>query len=248
MIQSVVRALKILETISHGDKDGMGLVDIARTLGLEKSTTYNLIKTLVAQGYAEQDGSGAKYRLGTKLMDLTHGGLGDEYLQDLLMPLCTELQQKMGENLSLVAYRAGALKVICRVMCNNELVVAPNNYKPLYTTVTGRCLLAQVADEQLSNIVNILGVPGELWNNIKDMEYFQKELQKIRNAEKCILDSEKRQLGGIGYIIKAPEKFMPLAVGTAMPLFRFKQKRKLLESEISKYANKISSLLEEAVK
>ena len=86
MIQSVVRALKILETIRFkGSKEGMGLVDVARELELEKSTIYNLIKTLLAQGYVEQDGSGAKYRLGAKLLDLTHGSLNDEYLQNLLL-------------------------------------------------------------------------------------------------------------------------------------------------------------------
>jgi IclR family transcriptional regulator, KDG regulon repressor len=246
MIQSVVRAFKILETISHGDKEGMGLVEVARTLELEKSTTYNLIKTLLAQGYVAQDGSGGKYRLGSKLMDLTHGGLGDKYLQDLLMPLCKELQQRVEENVSLVAYRGGALKVICRVMCENELVVAPNNYKPLYTTITGRCLLAQVADKQLVNIVNILGLPDELWNGVKDMDVLHKELQKIRNIGKCTLDSEKRQLGGVGYIIKSPEKFTPLSIGAAMPLFRFKQKEDLLNVMFAEYAEKISILLEEA--
>ncbi len=248
MIQSVVRALNILETISHGDKAGMGLVDISRSLGLEKSTTYNLIKTLAAQGYVEQDGLGGKYRLGGKLVDLTNGRLGDEYIQELLMPLCEEIQEKVKENIALVAYRAGALKNICRVMCDNELVVAPNNYKPLYTTISGRCLLAQVADKQLENIVNILGFPNELWNGTQDMNSFNKELQQIRNAGKCVLNSEKRQLGGVGYIVKAPEKFGILAIGTAMPLFRFKEKSELLDLVFSEYVKKISSLLAEAAK
>ncbi len=41
----------------------------------------------------------------------------------------------------------------------------------------GRCLLAQVTDNQLENIVNVLGLLDELWNDIKNMESFHKELQ-----------------------------------------------------------------------
>lgn len=249
MIQSVVRALRILEAIRYkGTEKGLGLVDIARELGLEKSTVYNLIKTLLAEGYVEQDGSGGKYRLGAKLIDLTHGGLGDKYLQNLLMPLCRELQQKTGENISLVAYRAGVVKIICRVLCDNELVVAPNNFKPLYTTITGRCLLAQLGSDQLLNIINVLGYPGELWNDIDDFDTFTGELLRIRESGMMILDSEKRQLGGVGYIIPADEKFTPLALGSAMPLFRFREKQDMLLKIFPEYSRKISALLNEAAK
>ena len=45
MIQSVVRALRILETIhSKGTEKGIGLVQIARELDMERSTVYNLVK------------------------------------------------------------------------------------------------------------------------------------------------------------------------------------------------------------
>jgi DNA-binding IclR family transcriptional regulator len=248
MIQSVVRAFNILETISNGDQNGLGLVEIARTLGLEKSTVYNLIKTLLAQGYVDQDCSGGKYRLGAKLLELSQGKLGDDYLNEILMPLCHELQQIIQENVSLVAYRAGVLKVICRVMCDNELVVAPNNVKPLYSTVTGRCLLAQVADDQLDNIVDVMGMPGSAWENIDDIEVLRSELQRIRDDGKLIFQSTKRQLGGVGYIIDAPDAFGPLAIGSAMPLFRFEQKRDLLISTIASYSKKMAALLSESTR
>lgn len=248
MIQSVVRALNILEAIGNGDKEGMGLVAIAKTLGLEKPTTYNLIKTLLAQGYVEQDGSGGKYRLGAKLLELTHGGLGDDYLQDLLQPLCEEVQARIDENVSLVAYRAGALKVICRVMCDNELVVSPNNNKPLYSTITGRCLLAQLDKEQLKNMVSILGLPGDLWPAVTDFDTMLAELHQISESGQFTLNSETRQLGGVGFIVKAPDKFAPLSIGSAMPLFRFKQKQVLLNEVLAEYSTKVSVLLEEAMK
>ncbi len=248
MIQSVVRALRILETIhSKGTEKGIGLVQIARELDMERSTVYNLVKTLLSQGYVAQDGNGEKYRLGKKLMELTHGE-SDEFLKELLMPLCLELQQKVGENVSLVAYRSGVLKVICRVLCDNELVVAPNDFKPLYTTISGRCLLAQLDEDRLRNIVGVLGLPGAIWNGISDFNSLILELQRIREKGRLVFESDQRQLGGVGYFILAPEKFAPLALGSAMPLARFKEKHDILIKYFADYSKKISTFLAETNK
>lgn len=250
MIQSVVRALRILETIhSKGTEKGIGLVQIARELDMERSTVYNLVKTLLAQGYVAQDGNGEKYRLGKKLLELTHGGLSDEFLQELLMPLCLELQQKVKENVSLVAYRSGVLKIICRVLCDNELVVAPNDFKPLYTTITGRCLLAQLDENRLRKVVDFIGLPGAIWNGgIDDFNSLILELRKIREKGMLVFESDQRQIGGVGYFIEAPEKFTPLALGSAMPLSRFKDKRDILIKYFAEYSKKISTLLAETNK
>ncbi len=244
MIQSVVRAFQILETIKNkSSRDGIGLVDIATELKLEKSTVYNLIKTLLAQGYVAQDGSGGKYRLGEKLWDLVHGELGDEFLEELVTPFCRDLQQQTGENISFVAYRAGVLKIICRILCDNELIVAPNNFKPLYTTFSGRCLLAQLDKNQLEHIVNVLGFPGETWNGINDFKSLHYELETIKKTGKLIFESSERQLGGAAFIIEAPARFAPLAVGTALPLFRFRRKKKLIISAFSEFSSQITALI-----
>ena len=151
----------------------------------------------------------------------------------------------MGENVTFVAYRAGALKIICRVLCDNALVVAPNKFKPLYTTVSGRCLLAGLDERQLANVTRILGFPGELWGDIDTMEKLMTELRGIRETGRSEYYSEKRLLGGIGYILDAPAKFAPLAIGSTMPLFRYKEKRGLLETSFRDYAVRIALLLQE---
>jgi DNA-binding IclR family transcriptional regulator len=227
MIQSVVRALRILETI-HEKENGAGLVETARALGLEKSTVYNLMKTLLAEGYVKQDGSGGKYRLGEKLRVLASGGLDDSYLAEKTKPACVELQKITGENISLTACRKGSVKIICRVLCDNEVVAKPNNFKPLYSTFTGRCLLAQLNDQQISCVTERLGFPNELWDGIKEQGKMKKALRRIKKDGGLIFESETRHLGGIAKIIEAPPRIAPLAIGTALPLFRFREKKNTL--------------------
>jgi DNA-binding IclR family transcriptional regulator len=61
-IQSVTRALRILDTLAQSP-DGLGVVEIARQVGLNVSTTHHLVNTLCANNYAGRVDGGA-YRLG----------------------------------------------------------------------------------------------------------------------------------------------------------------------------------------
>lgn len=243
MIHSVVKATKILETV-HRSPDGcIRLVDIAHELGMEKPTAFNLIKTLLALEYLAQDDPGGKYRLGPKLFKLTQGGLGDEFLSNIARPLCEEARKEIGENVALVAYRQGAVKIICRILCDNEVVVAPNTFKPLYTTISGRCLLAQLPKDQVRNVVELLGTPGTLWNGNDNLTGLLKTLARIRADGRATLFSKERQLGGVGFIIDAPPPYHPIAIGSVMPFFRFTSKRKNVFATLRNCATRISNLI-----
>jgi DNA-binding IclR family transcriptional regulator len=61
-IQSVTRALRILDALAQFP-DGLGVVEIARQVGLNVSTTHHLVNTLCASHYAGRVDGGA-YRLG----------------------------------------------------------------------------------------------------------------------------------------------------------------------------------------
>ncbi len=61
-IQSVTRALRIMDTLTQ-HPEGLGVVDIAKKLDLNASTTHHLVNTLVDSDYVTQLESGL-YRLG----------------------------------------------------------------------------------------------------------------------------------------------------------------------------------------
>lgn len=68
-LRSVGAALDVLECFAV---DGsLGVSDVARRLGVAKSTAHRLLQTLHSRGFVEQDGEG-KYRLGIHLYELGH--------------------------------------------------------------------------------------------------------------------------------------------------------------------------------
>jgi DNA-binding IclR family transcriptional regulator len=67
-IQSVARALRILDTLTQ-HPEGLGVVDIAKKLDLNVSTTHHLVNTLVDDDYVAHMNSGG-YRLGHAVLPL----------------------------------------------------------------------------------------------------------------------------------------------------------------------------------
>src|SRR5579885_156784 len=60
-IQSLGRAFAILEQIAR-HRQGIGLADLSKRVGLHNSTTFHLAKTMVALGYIRQDQDTKRYR------------------------------------------------------------------------------------------------------------------------------------------------------------------------------------------
>lgn len=70
-VKSLKKALDILECFSH-EQPEIGITQISRMLGLNKSNVHNIVSTLETCGYMKQDEQTGKYRLGLKIMQLSH--------------------------------------------------------------------------------------------------------------------------------------------------------------------------------
>lgn len=91
---------------------GVGLVELARELGWNKSTTHRLLATLVALGYAQQDRESGWYRIGLKAFQLGAAYLRDLDLRREAAPILIDLQQETDQGVSLVVLDAATKEVV----------------------------------------------------------------------------------------------------------------------------------------
>ncbi|HZI77145.1 MAG TPA: helix-turn-helix domain-containing protein, partial [Gemmatimonadales bacterium] len=67
-VRSVQRALRLLEIVASEPQSGLSLTEIAKTLGVSKSTTLATARTLTAHGILRLIEPGPRYKLGTALI------------------------------------------------------------------------------------------------------------------------------------------------------------------------------------
>lgn len=225
MIQSVERAVNIISVIKSASGDGLFTMEISRRVGLNKAVCYNILKTLKACGVLEQDGNGGAYTLSGKFFSSGADKYSDDHLVSRLSDVVRRSAERLGETLSLVALRNGfEMEILIREVCEQEIMLSPNRNKPLYSTASGRCLLAQMHGDILNEVIRRDGLPDSwMWEGGSSRAELEKELAKIRISRRCEIISRERHVAAFGYIPEFSGRFSPLAVGSSLPLFRYEK-------------------------
>ena len=68
LVASVYRAIELLFLLESGPLE-MGVTEISKALGVQKSTVHNLLQTLLARGFVRKTDT-SRYALGFRLMPL----------------------------------------------------------------------------------------------------------------------------------------------------------------------------------
>ena len=98
-VKSLQKALEILNLFA--DKPVLGVTEISEYFGIYKSTVHNILSTLKAMEYLEQDEETGKYRLGIQVFTLSKA-LGDTYsITKIATPYLQELSNQTRERVYL---------------------------------------------------------------------------------------------------------------------------------------------------
>jgi IclR family acetate operon transcriptional repressor len=111
--QTLAKGLMLLELVAdrQGDR-GVGLGQLTRELGWNKSTIHRLMATLVALGYAQQNSHDGLYRLGLKAFHLGAAYSRDLDLQQAATPALQEAMDETELGSSLVVLDMTSREVI----------------------------------------------------------------------------------------------------------------------------------------
>lgn len=247
LIQSIERALDILELVSKYQREGIGVLHLARKIGLNSSTTHNLVRTLKARGYLSQIEISKKYCLGKRCLNLVRGRLEQEEIVNLLEPIMLKLAKEIQESITLAYYEHSKRYVIRTIESQQEIKVDHNfiQAEDIYIASTGRVLLTYLSEKELEHCTEVNGFPDDKWDSINDLESLKAALNKIREDGYAIIE-KKNSIVALGVPIKNV-KGVPIALGTFMPFFRFKgRKRNILEVLLSN-SQKMASILKQSL-
>lgn len=98
-LQSVLAALDLLDCFA--EQEEFGVSELARNIGVAKSTAHRLLTTLCARGFAERDAESGRYRLGLRLYDLGHLVVSRSDLRNAALPILQAVHQSTGATVHL---------------------------------------------------------------------------------------------------------------------------------------------------
>ena len=190
-IQSIGRAFAILEEVAR-HRDGIGLADLSKRVGLHNSTTFHLAKTMVALGYLRQIKESKRYRIGRPLFALAASALDEKEMVSMATPVLDELSRQTGESSHYASRMSDAVVVMARTPGPGafQLTDRVGVVRPAYCTALGKIILAALLPDQLDRYLERVELKQLTPKTITNPQRLRRELQDIRRTGIAFDDGE----------------------------------------------------------
>lgn len=141
------RVLHVLTAFEHEVR--WSLADLARHLGLPKSTAHRLLASLCVVGFVQREPSGS-YTLGPRAWGLARSAGDADTLTQLAMPTLHELRNAVGETTFLTVQEGARSRCVARVNAEHEVAVliAQGSSSPLHLGASNTVLLAFLPESE----------------------------------------------------------------------------------------------------
>ena len=182
-VQSLGRAFSILEAVAR-HRDGIGLADLTKIVGLHNSTTFHLAKTMVALGYLRQERDSKRYRIGRPLFALAASALDEIEMVNLATPVLEELSRETGESSHFAVRMGDAVVVIARTGGPGAFQLADRVgvVRPAHCTALGKIILASLSDDQLKRFLDRVELTPSTAKSITEAAALRREVAEVRRT------------------------------------------------------------------
>jgi DNA-binding IclR family transcriptional regulator len=190
-VQSLGRAFAILEEIAR-HREGIGLADLSKRVGLHNSTTFHLAKTLVSLGYIRQARDTKRYRVGRPLFALAASALDEIEMVNLATPILEDLSRESGESGHFAVRMGDSVVVIARTSGAGafQLTDRVGVVRPAHCTALGKIILASLRPDQLKRFLERVELKPSTRKSITDTSTLMREIAEVRRSAVAIDDGE----------------------------------------------------------
>lgn len=224
-LSSVSTAVRLLKAFSEEQVE-IGISDLAKRLGVAKSTVHRLAVTLVADGMLEQNPDTGKYRLGISLFRLGSLVRRRMNVSNEARPLLRELRERANETVHLAVLDGNEIMYIYNLESTQAIRMRSDVgvRKPAYCTAEGQAILAFQADDVVDDVIR-LGLVARTPQTVTDPDKFKKVLDGVRQRG-CAVEDEESEPGMrcIAAPVRNDSGEVVAAIGIGGPVSRLSKK------------------------
>jgi len=216
--KTLTKGLAILEALARR-KQPIGASDVAKILGLTKRNTHRLLQTLQQLDFVQKEREGGRYKLTTKLWEISQHYAANFDLLKIARHHLLELSDKSGGEAVHLSILAGAEVVFLDKVDGSHPIRAYSTIggrAPAYATATGKALLSMVDPAKVHGLIG--SFEPFTSKTVRSFDELENELASARVDGFAINHGEWREgVCGVGAPIFGSSGDVIAAVGISGP-------------------------------
>jgi DNA-binding IclR family transcriptional regulator len=226
-VTAVRHAIDILRGFSTSAPE-QGVSEIARRVGLHKSSVSRLVATLEQDHLVERDPETRRVRLGVGLISLAAPLLASVKVAEASRPYLAELARRAGETISFSVWDGAAAVSLEQALGGNAIAhyAPPGSRNPAHCTASGKLLLAYAPP---ADIERALARKLERFTarTLCDRARLRAELATVR-AHGCAVNAGEfaADVGAVAAAVRNVGGTVVGAITATVPMYRFEAARR----------------------
>ena len=194
-VPAVDRAARILTLLASGPDRELGVSDISRHLGLNKSTAHAILTTLCAHRFIERDPRTRRYRPGPALYTLAGSADDGASVTALARPALEALLDGSGETVFLAVFRDDHVVLVDKAESHLDMgITSPLGRRiPHSAGALGKVFHAWMAEGELRSLLRRRPLRAFTNRTIMDRATYLRELGRVRGEGVAFDDEEYLQ-------------------------------------------------------
>jgi DNA-binding IclR family transcriptional regulator len=180
-LSSVRNAARLLKVFRSREKE-LGVSELARRLGLGKSSVHRMLGTLAGEGLIEQNPETGNYRLGIVMFELGEAVRVHLDLHTAVGPVLASLREQTRETCQVGVLDGYEVVYVDRLESPQTLRLFTETGRrvPAHCTSSGKVLLAHLAAGPRDRLLHAMPLPALTPRTIIDPAELEAELARVR--------------------------------------------------------------------
>jgi IclR family KDG regulon transcriptional repressor len=221
-VKTLDKFYKIVDLLA--EHNGLRLQEIADSLGMNKSTVYRFLSSLLDHGYIKKDEDTSRYSLGLRFINIAEEIKDKLDLRKIVHPYLLEIGKLTGDTIHLTVFDGKSAVYIDKVESNRPVRMYSKigNIAPIYCTAVGKAVLAFQSDQAIKDILNNTVLKRHTENTITNVDMLLKEMESIRSNGFAVDDGEhEKDICCIASPIRDHDKTVNAAISISAVKSRF---------------------------